>query len=251
MLIRTCCIGVGKLKKSFKVYVNQWDSFDVLIHPDPLRNCYFITDGWDKIVRYMDLLTGVVLVLRYVANYTFQLTVFNLNGCEIIVTKADDSLKGDTSSHKFQLAEIAKDMDHRSDVEESSDEDFDSDCVVSDESSDDGGDEDFVVMVSDYEADPNYHPIEFVWDYQQRFHLNAKVPSMARIDMSLKMTVQNLNGVDTIVNFRPEKHGKGFRYVAWEWTKKFTKPDRIHRNMKCKFVYSPDKAKLILEKVYK
>ncbi|MFS7975821.1 hypothetical protein Hanom_Chr10g00885191 [Helianthus anomalus] len=69
--------------------------------------------------------------------------------------------------------------------------------------------------------------------------------------MSLKMTVQNLNGVDAVVNFRPEKHGNGFRYIACEWSKKFTKPNGIYKNMKCKFVYFPYKAKLILKKVYK
>ncbi|KAF5813254.1 hypothetical protein HanXRQr2_Chr03g0096081 [Helianthus annuus] len=128
-------------------------------------------------------------------------------------------------------------MDHQSDVEESNDVDFDSDYVVSDESSDDGDDADFDAAVSDYEAHPD--------------RLNAKVALLSSIDRSLKMTVQNLNGVDTVVNFRPEKHGKGFRYVACQWTKKFTKPNHIYRNMKCKFVYSIDKAKLILKKVYK
>ncbi|KAJ0693804.1 hypothetical protein HanPI659440_Chr15g0601441 [Helianthus annuus] len=161
---------------------------------------------------------------------------------------------GDTSSHKLQLAQIAQiaeDMDDRSDVEESSDEDFDSDYVVDDDSSDDGDDEDFDVAVDNYEADPDYHPVEFVWDCQRRFRLNAKVALMAWVDMSLKITVQNLNGVDTVVYFRLEKHGKGFRYVASEWVKKFTKPNRIYKAMKCKFAYCLDKAKLILKKVYK
>ncbi|MFS7963164.1 hypothetical protein Hanom_Chr08g00734891 [Helianthus anomalus] len=62
--------------------------------------------------------------------------------------------------------------------------------------------------------------------------LNAKVALLSRIDRLLNMTIQNLNGVDTIVKFRPEKHGKGFRYMACQWTKKFTKPNRIYRNMK-------------------
>ncbi|MFS7960051.1 hypothetical protein Hanom_Chr08g00698411 [Helianthus anomalus] len=47
------------------------------------------------------------------------------------------------------------------------------------------------------------------------------------------------------------KHGKGIRYAACQWTKKFNKPNGIYRNMKCKFVYSTEKAKLILKKVYK
>ncbi|KAJ0490019.1 hypothetical protein HanHA300_Chr12g0450611 [Helianthus annuus] len=139
-------------------------------------------------------------------------------------------------------------MDHQSDVEESNDVDSDSDYVVSDESSGDGDDADFDAAISDYEADPDVCPIEFVCYFKR---LNVKVALLSRIDRSLKMIVQNLNGVDTVINFRPEKHGKRFRYVACQWTKMFLKPNYIYRNMKCKFVYSIDKAKLILKKVYK
>ncbi|MFS7978215.1 putative transcription factor B3-Domain family [Helianthus anomalus] len=90
--------GVAKLKETFKIFVNQWDSFDVVLQHDPLRNCYFITDGWEKVVHYMGLQTGAILVLRYVGDYIFQLTVFDLNGCESVAPKANDSPKGDTSS---------------------------------------------------------------------------------------------------------------------------------------------------------
>ncbi|MFS7975820.1 hypothetical protein Hanom_Chr10g00885181 [Helianthus anomalus] len=58
-------------------------------------------------------------------------------------------------------------MDDRSYVEESNDEDFDSDYVVHDDSSDDGDDEDFDVAISDYKVGPDYYPTEFVWDCQQ------------------------------------------------------------------------------------
>ncbi|KAM0013451.1 hypothetical protein Hdeb2414_s0014g00430191 [Helianthus debilis subsp. tardiflorus] len=51
---------------------------------------------------------------------------------------------------------------------------------------------------------------------------------MAHVDVSRKMTVQNLAGVDTVVTFRPDKHGGGFRYVANEWRTKFTKPNGIN-----------------------
>ncbi|MFS8016755.1 hypothetical protein Hanom_Chr15g01372261 [Helianthus anomalus] len=126
-----------------------------------------------------------------------------------------DSPKGDISSPKLQVSPIAEDMDHQSAVEESNDVDFDSDYVVSDESSDDGDDADCNAVVSDYEAHPDVYPIEFVRYFKQHFH------------------------------------GKGFRYVACQWTKKFTKPNRIYRNLKCKFVYYTNKAKLIIKKVYK
>ncbi|XP_022024112.1 replication protein A 70 kDa DNA-binding subunit E-like [Helianthus annuus] len=72
---------------------------------------------------------------------------------------------------------------------------------------------------------------------------------MARVDVSWKMTVQNLGGVDTVVTFRLEKHGRGFRYVANGWRSKFTKPNGINAPQRCTFVYSPDADKLILKKV--
>ncbi|KAJ0453816.1 hypothetical protein HanIR_Chr15g0733371 [Helianthus annuus] len=65
------------------------------------------------------------------------------------------------------------------------------------------------------------------------------------------MTVQNLAGVDTVVTFRPEKHGVGFRYVANAWRTKFTKPNGINAPHRCTFLYSPDADKLILKKVSK
>ncbi|KAJ0521552.1 hypothetical protein HanIR_Chr10g0472261 [Helianthus annuus] len=130
-------------------------------------------------------------------------------------------------------------MDHQSDVEETNDVDSDSDYVVSDESSDDGDDVDFDAVVSDYEVDPDVYPIEF--------RLNVKVASLSRIHRSLKMTVENLNGIDTVIDFRREKHGKGFKYAACQWTKKFTKPNGIYRNMKCKFVYSTEKSQADLK----
>ncbi|MFS8016411.1 hypothetical protein Hanom_Chr15g01368381 [Helianthus anomalus] len=107
-------------------------------------------------------------------------------------------------------------------LSESNDIDSDSDYVVSDELSDDGDDADFDAVVSGYEDGPDIYPIEFINE-----------------DDSSKS------------EWRPEKHGKGFRYVACQWTSKFTKPNGIYKNMKCKFVYSIDRAKLILKKVYK
>ncbi|KAM0046668.1 putative transcription factor B3-Domain family [Helianthus debilis subsp. tardiflorus] len=79
--------------------------------------------------------------------------------------------------------------------------------------------------------------------------LPNKVARMSRIDVSLKLTIKNCDGVDTVVSFRPEKHGPGFRYVANEWIRKFTKPNGINAPQKCSFVYSPDAGKLILKKV--
>ncbi|KAJ0447977.1 hypothetical protein HanHA89_Chr17g0711451 [Helianthus annuus] len=128
-----------------------------------------------------------------------------------------------------------------SDSDVSFDDDFDDDDVE-----DSTGDSD------DEKNDPDYQPIEFERDYHPRhFRLDSKVASMARVDVSWKMTVQNLGGVDTVVTFRPEKHGRGFRYVANGWRSKFTKPNGINAPQRCTFVYSPDADKLILKKVSK
>ncbi|KAM0012894.1 hypothetical protein Hdeb2414_s0047g00748751 [Helianthus debilis subsp. tardiflorus] len=80
--------------------------------------------------------------------------------------------------------------------------------------SDDEDDKDSDGSSNDTVDDPDYHPVQFVWKFDRRFHLNARVAEMSRIDMSLKLTIQNLHGVDTVIDFRPEKHGQGFRYAA-------------------------------------
>ncbi|KAJ0783856.1 putative transcription factor B3-Domain family [Helianthus annuus] len=78
-----------------------------------------------------------------------------------------------------------------SDSDVSIDDDFDDDDVE-----DSTGDSD------DGKKDPDYQPVEFKWDYHPRhFRLNSKVASMARVDISRKMTIQNLAGVDTVVTF--------------------------------------------------
>ncbi|MFS8019091.1 hypothetical protein Hanom_Chr15g01399751 [Helianthus anomalus] len=62
--------------------------------------------------------------------------------------------------------------------------------------------------------------------------LNARVSEMSLIDMSLKLTIQNQHGVNNVIDFRPEKHGQGFRYAASQWRKKFLirKISRHRRN---------------------
>ncbi|MFS7918001.1 hypothetical protein Hanom_Chr03g00195851 [Helianthus anomalus] len=67
--------------------------------------------------------------------------------------------------------------------------------------------------------------------------------------MTIEMCVQNLAGVDTMISFRAEKHGGGFRYEALEWRTKFTKPNGINHPAKCTFVYCQLQNKLILKKV--
>ncbi|KAF5812745.1 hypothetical protein HanRHA438_Chr03g0101361 [Helianthus annuus] len=111
------------------------------------------------------------------------------------------------------------------------------------------------VEVSDSEkdkmVDPDYHPIEFEWKYDRRFRLSADLAEASRIDVTMEMYVQNLDGVDTLISFRGEKNGGGFRYKALEWCTKFTKPNGINPPAKCTFVYCPVQKKLILKKVVK
>ncbi|MFS8001855.1 hypothetical protein Hanom_Chr13g01195241 [Helianthus anomalus] len=41
--------------------------------------------------------------------------------------------------------------------------------------------------------------------------------------MTMEMCVQNLAGEDTIISFRAEEHGSGFRYEALQWRTKWYK----------------------------
>ncbi|KAJ0753070.1 hypothetical protein HanPI659440_Chr09g0331631 [Helianthus annuus] len=106
---------------------------------------------------------------------------------------------------------------------------------------DDEDDEDSGGSSDDAKDDPDYHPVQF--------RLNARVAEMSRIAMSLKLTIQNLHGVDTVIDFRPEKHGRYFRYAASQWRKKLLIPNYIKAPQKCTFVYEPNVCKLILKKV--
>ncbi|KAJ0577497.1 hypothetical protein HanIR_Chr05g0236661 [Helianthus annuus] len=88
-----------------------------------------------------------------------------------------------------------------------------------DDISADEDDEDSDGSSDDAKDDPDYHPLQF--------RLNTRVAEMSRIDMSLKLTIQNLHGVDTVIDFRPEKLGQGFRYAASQWGKRFLIPNDI------------------------
>ncbi|KAF5790472.1 hypothetical protein HanXRQr2_Chr09g0383641 [Helianthus annuus] len=105
-----------------------------------------------------------------------------------------------------------------------------------DDVSDDEDDEDSGGSSDDAKDDPDYHPEQFVWKFDRRLRLNARVAEMSRIAMSLKLTIQNLHRVDTVIDFRPEKHGRGFRYAASQWRKKLLIPNDIKEPQKCTFV---------------
>ncbi|MFS8001857.1 hypothetical protein Hanom_Chr13g01195261 [Helianthus anomalus] len=81
------------------------------------------------------------------------------------------------------------------------------------------------------------------------FRLNSDVAEASIIDMTMEMCVQNLAGKDTMISFRAEAHGSGFRYEALQWGTKFTKPNGINHPAKCTFVNCQVQKKLILKKV--
>ncbi|KAJ0872412.1 hypothetical protein HanRHA438_Chr11g0523401 [Helianthus annuus] len=252
-----------------KVLVNARDSLDVTVEKDLVSKCYFFTNGWNSIVQHIGVRTEFVVVLRYLFDYNFQLTLFDVNGTDVSIPRI--GLQVNSNSNIRNAAPLVNNVDAVEDeVDMNSDldpevatlfEPSDSDESVlcssdSDLSMDNEFDENDVEDSSgpsdDDKQDPDYEPLEFEWDYHPRhFRLNTKVASMARVDVSRKMTIQNLAGVDTVVTFRPEKHGGGFRYVANGWRTNFTKPNGINAPQRCTFVYSPYSDKLILKKVSK
>ncbi|KAJ0669382.1 putative transcription factor B3-Domain family [Helianthus annuus] len=240
--LNTLTIGLGKLRRPMKVHLNPWDSLDVTVEKDPVSKCYFFTNGWNNIVQHIGVRTEFVVVLRYLFDYNFQLTLFDVNGSDVSIPRI--GLQVNSNSDIRNAAPLVNNVDGvEDDVDMNSDLDpeFDEDDV-----------EDSSGPSDDDKQDPNYEPLEFVWDYHPRhFRLNSKVASMARVDVTRKMTIQNMAGDDTVVTFRPEKHGEGYRYVANGWRTNFTKPNGINAPRRCTFVYSPDADKLILKKVSK
>ncbi|MFS7929199.1 putative transcription factor B3-Domain family [Helianthus anomalus] len=212
-------IGLGKLGRPMKVHVNAWDFLDVTVEKDPISKCYFFTNGWNNI-----------------------LTLFDVNGSDVSILRI--GLQVNSNSNIRNAAPLVNNVDaveDEVDMNSGLDLEFDEDDV-----------EDSSGPSDDDKQDPDYEPLKFEWDYHPRhFRLNSKVASMARVDVSRKMTIQILARVDIVVTFRPEKHGEGFRYVANGWRTNFTKRNGINAPQRCTFVYSPDADKLILKKVSK
>ncbi|KAJ0636595.1 putative transcription factor B3-Domain family [Helianthus annuus] len=220
-------IGVGKLGRPMKVHVNPWDSLDVSVEKDSDSKCYIFADGWKYIVQHLGVRNQCVVVLRYIFDYNFQLTLFDVNGSEVVLPRVGLQYNSApplaTSTHSVNnVDDVHHDVDINSDL-----------------------DPEVAALFEPSDSDQS------VLGSSDSDRLNSKVASMARVDVSQKMTVQNLAGVDTVVTFRPEQHGGGFRYVANGWRTKFTKPNGINAPQRCTFVYSPDADKLILKKVSK
>ncbi|KAM0070821.1 putative transcription factor B3-Domain family [Helianthus debilis subsp. tardiflorus] len=80
-------IGVGKLRRPMNVHLNAWDSLDVFVEKDPRNKCYFFTNGWNNIVQHIGVRIEFVVVLRYLFDYNFQLTMFNVNGSDVSIPR--------------------------------------------------------------------------------------------------------------------------------------------------------------------
>ncbi|KAJ0763974.1 putative transcription factor B3-Domain family [Helianthus annuus] len=210
-------IGVSKLKGAMKVYINVWNWFDVFIEKDRISKSAMenTAGGVDKPAGQTSNATPVVV-----------------------------ELPDKQPAFDDECDSLDKDSDYHDSGDGSSGSD-----VSMDDVSDDKEDEDSGGSSDDDKDDLDYHLGQFVWKFDRRFRLNATVVVMSRIDMSLKLTIQNLHGVDSVIDFRPERHGQGFRYAASQWRKKFLIPNDIKASQKCTFVYEPDVGKLILKKV--
>ncbi|KAM0014482.1 putative transcription factor B3-Domain family [Helianthus debilis subsp. tardiflorus] len=230
-------IGLCKLRRSMKVHLNSWDSLDVSVEKDPDSKCYFFTDGWNNIVKHLGVRSECVNSDSDLRNATPLVNT---------VDDVEDNVDMNSGLHP-EVASLFEPSDSDEPEVGSSDSDVSiDDDIDEDDDEDSSGDSD------DDKQDLNYHPVEFVWEYHPRnFRLNSKVARMSRIDVSLKITIQNLVGVNSVVTFRPGKHGGGYRYVANGWRTNFMKPNGIQAPQKCTFVYSPDAGKLILKKVLK
>ncbi|KAJ0824524.1 hypothetical protein HanRHA438_Chr17g0793371 [Helianthus annuus] len=252
-------------KLTFKVHVNWWDSFDVLIAKDPNLNVYLIYDGWDNVVSYVPIYPDYYVVMRYIFEKNFQVVVYDLNGCEVLAPKrvytpAAVNIPKPVPSF-IEIQDSDAHTDDENDVDESDPDynesiGYDSDdassiITNSDSYGMDNDEEDVEVSDSgeDSKFDPDYHPIEFEWKYDRHFRLNSDLAEASRIDMTMETCVQNLAGEDTMISFRAEAHGSGFRYEALQWRTKFTKPNGINHPAKCTFVYCQVQKKLILKKV--
>ncbi|MFS7929242.1 putative transcription factor B3-Domain family [Helianthus anomalus] len=192
-------------KITFKVHVNSWDSFDVMIERDRDSKVYFIYDGWDNIVSYVPIYHYYYVVMRYIFEKNFQLIVYDLNGCEVLVPKGVYTLAAvnipKPGPSIIEIQDTDADTDHEYDDDESDpdynesmdDDSADVSSIITNSASDGMYNDEEDVEVSDSEedkkTDPDYHPIEFQWKYGRRFRLNVDVAEASRIDMTMEMCV--------------------------------------------------------------
>ncbi|KAM0059409.1 putative transcription factor B3-Domain family [Helianthus debilis subsp. tardiflorus] len=204
------------------------------------NGAFAFTEGWSKVVADLSLTEGCILLFRQLNPFNYLLTpffketpypccdpklslftsisslpnrkyiesfchvfndqcfdtllaLFDVNGSDVSIPRI--GLQVNSNSDIRNAAPLVNNVDaveDEVDMNSDFDPEFDEDDV-----------EDSSGPSDDDKRDPDYEPC-----------LNTKVASMARVDVSRKMTIQNLVGVDTVVTFRPEKHGGGFRYVA-------------------------------------
>ncbi|KAJ0672644.1 hypothetical protein HanOQP8_Chr13g0499581 [Helianthus annuus] len=182
-----------------KVYINAWNWFDFFIQKDPTSKCYFFGDGWKKVVGFLGFIEKCVVGIRYL----FYL--FDVNRCEVLVPKAAmenpasgvDKPVGQTSNATHVVVELPDNQPAFDDESDSLDEDSDyhdsGDGTSGSDISMDSDDEDY--------EDSGGSSDDTVHDHDYHLRLNARVAEMLRIDMSLKLTIQNLHVVDTVIDF--------------------------------------------------
>ncbi|KAJ0824433.1 putative transcription factor B3-Domain family [Helianthus annuus] len=115
-------IGVGKLGRPMKVHVNPWDSLDVSVEKDSDSKCYFFTDGWKNIVQHLGVRKQCVVVLRYIFDYNFQLSLFDVNGSEVVLPRVglqhNPAPPLATSTHSVDnVDDVHHDVDINSDLD--------------------------------------------------------------------------------------------------------------------------------------
>lgn len=171
-------------KLTFKVHVNLWDSFDVMIQKDRNLKVYLLYDSWDNVVSYVPIYPDYYVVMRYIFKQNFQLIVYDLNGCEILVPKRLYTLAAGNipkpGPSNIERQDTDDETDHENDEEESdpdynesmNDDSVDVSSILTNSDIDGMNDEEDV-EVSDSEedkkGDPDYNPIEFEWKYDRRF----------------------------------------------------------------------------------
>ncbi|MFS7955301.1 putative transcription factor B3-Domain family [Helianthus anomalus] len=145
---------------------------------------YFLYDSWDNVVSYVPIYPDYYVVMRYIFKQNFQLIVYDLNGCEVLVRKRVYTLAAinipKPGPSNIDIKDTDVETDHEKDEDESDpdynesmDDDYDDVSSISTNSDSDGMSDEEDVEVSDSEkdkmVDPDYDPIEFEWKYGRRF----------------------------------------------------------------------------------
>ncbi|KAM0071057.1 hypothetical protein Hdeb2414_s0001g00020481 [Helianthus debilis subsp. tardiflorus] len=127
----------------------------------------FFTNGWNNIVQHIGVRTEFVVVLRYLIDYNFQLTLFDVNGSDVSIPRI--GLQVNSNSNIRNAAPLVNNVDaveDEVDMNSDLDPEFDKDDV-----------EDSSGPSDDDKQDPDYEPLEFEWDYHPQHFQSCKYGS--------------------------------------------------------------------------